>query len=303
MPVKLYGKAGTNSVTLQLRNNLFMSPIQVGAYNTLQVTRKVDFGFYLEDGAEGILLPKRFAPRTLRVGDELTVFVYHDSDNRLIATTQKANAVVGEIAKMKCVSVTKQGAFLDWGLMKDLFVPKSKQLGGMREGVSYLVKLYIDEQTGRVAATEKIDALLSNDELTVKEKDIVDLVVYRRSELGYVVIINNLHTGLLHSNEIFTELQPGDKLTGFIKTIRPDNKIDVVAGKPGFQKVEDEGSKILRLLQENNGYLPYHDKSDPQEIYDFFGMSKKTFKMTTGNLYKQQKIVFTKTGIQLVGEE
>lgn len=280
-----------------------MSPIQVGAYNTLQVTRKVDFGFYLEDGAEGILLPKRFAPRTLRVGDELTVFVYHDSDNRLIATTQKANAVVGEIARMKCVSVTKQGAFLDWGLMKDLFVPKSKQLGGMREGVSYLVKLYIDEQTGRVAATEKIDALLSNDELTVKEKDIVDLVVYRRSELGYVVIINNLHTGLLHSNEIFTELQPGDKLTGFIKTIRPDNKIDVVAGKPGFQKVEDEGSKILRLLQENNGYLPYHDKSDPQEIYDFFGMSKKTFKMTTGNLYKQQKIVFTKTGIQLVGEE
>jgi predicted RNA-binding protein (virulence factor B family) len=280
-----------------------MSPIQVGAYNTLHVTRKVDFGFYLEDGAEGILLPKRFAPRTLRVGDELTVFVYHDSDNRLIATTQKANAVVGEIAKMKCVSVTKQGAFLDWGLMKDLFVPKSKQLGGMREGASYLVKLYIDEQTGRVAATEKIDALLSNDELTVKEKDIVDLVVYRRSELGYVVIINNLHTGLMHSNEIFTELQPGDKLTGFIKTIRPDNKIDVVAGKPGFQKVEDEASKILRLLQENNGYLPYHDKSDPQEIYDFFGMSKKTFKMTTGNLYKQQKIVFAQTGIQLVGEE
>lgn len=280
-----------------------MSPIQVGAYNTLHVTRKVDFGFYLEDGAEGILLPKRFAPSTLRVGDELTVFVYHDSDNRLIATTQKANAVVGEIAKMKCVSVTKQGAFLDWGLMKDLFVPKSKQLGGMREGASYLVKLYIDEQTGRVAATEKIDALLSNDELTVKEKDIVDLVVYRRSELGYVVIINNLHTGLMHSNEIFTELQPGDKLTGFIKTIRPDNKIDVVAGKPGFQKVEDEASKILRLLQENNGYLPYHDKSDPQEIYDFFGMSKKTFKMTTGNLYKQQKIVFAQTGIQLVGEE
>ena len=280
-----------------------MSTIQVGAYNTLHVTRKVDFGFYLEDGAEGILLPKRFAPSTLRVGDELTVFVYHDSDNRLIATTQKANAVVGDIAKMKCVSVTKQGAFLDWGLMKDLFVPKSKQLGGMREGASYLVKLYIDEQTGRVAATEKIDALLSNDDLTVKEKDIVNLVVYRRSELGYVVIINNLHTGLMHSNEIFTELQPGDKLTGFIKTIRPDNKIDVVAGKPGFQKVEDEASKILRLLQENNGYLPYHDKSDPQEIYDFFGMSKKTFKMTTGNLYKQQKIVFTQTGIQLVWEE
>ncbi|MES2003527.1 MAG: S1-like domain-containing RNA-binding protein [Bacteroidota bacterium] len=277
-----------------------MSPIQVGQYNTLTVSRKVDFGFYLEDGAEGILLPKRFATRTLRIGDEITVFVYHDSDNRLIATTQKAKATVGEIVTMKCVSVTGQGAFLDWGLMKDLFVPKSKQLVGMREGAEYLVKLYIDEQTGRVAATEKIDSLLSNDELIVKEMDIVDLLVYRQSELGYVMIINNQHTGLLHSNEVYTKLEIGDKLEGFIKTIRPDNKIDVVLGKPGYQRVEDEAGKILRLLTENNGYLPYHDKSDPKEIYDFFGMSKKTFKMTTGNLYKQQKIAFTKTGIQLV---
>ncbi len=279
-----------------------MSPVHVGQYNTLKVSRKVDFGFYLDDGGEGILLPKRFAPRTLRIGDELEVFVYHDSDNRLIATTQKAKACVGEIVKMKVVSVTGLGAFLDWGLMKDLFVPKSKQLGGMREGAEYLVKLYIDEQTGRVAATEKIEALLSNDELTVKELDIVDLLVYRRSELGYVMVINNRHTGILHSNEVYTTLHIGDRVQGFIKTIRPDNKIDVVLGKPGFQKVEDETGKILRLLAENDGYLPYHDKSGPQEIYDFFGMSKKTFKMTTGNLYRQKKIAFTKTGIQLIDE-
>jgi predicted RNA-binding protein (virulence factor B family) len=279
-----------------------MNTILVGQYNTLKVSRKVDFGFYMEDGEEGILLPKRFAPRSLRAGDELKVFVYHDSDNRLIATTQKPHALVGEIAKMKCVSVTGQGAFLDWGLMKDLFVPKSKQITGMHEGGEYLVKLYIDEQTGRVAATEKIESMLSNEELTVKEKDIVDLLVYRQSELGYVMIINNTHTGLLHSNEIYTTLHIGDRLEGFVKTIRPDNKIDVVLGKPGYQKVEDEAGKILRLLSENSGYLPYHDKSDPQEIYDFFGMSKKTFKMTTGNLYKQQKIAFTKTGIQLVTE-
>ena len=280
-----------------------MDPVLVGQYNTLKVSRKVDFGFYLDDGEEGILLPKRFAPRTLRIGDEINVFVYHDSDNRLIATTQKAKASVGEIVKMKCISVTGLGAFLDWGLMKDLFVPKSKQLGGMREGAEYLVKLYIDEQTGRTAATEKIEALLSNEELTVKEKDIVNLLVYRQSELGWVMIINNIHTGILHSNEVYTTLHTGDKMEGFIKTIRPDNKIDVVLGKPGFQKVEDEAGKILRLLVENNGYLPYHDKSDPQEIYDFFGMSKKTFKMTTGTLYKQQKIAFTKTGIQLVTAE
>lgn len=277
-----------------------MDPVQVGQYNTLKVSRKVDFGFYLDDGSEGILLPKRFAPRTLRIGDEINVFVYHDSNNRLIATTQKAKACVGEIVKMKCISVTGLGAFLDWGLMKDLFVPKSKQLGGMREGAEYLVKLYIDEQTGRVAATEKIESLLSNEALTVKEKDIVDLLAYRQSELGWVMIINNIHTGILHSNEIYTTLHIGDKMKGFIKTIRPDNKIDVVLGKPGFQKVEDEAGKIIRLLEENHGYLPYHDKSDPQEIYDFFGMSKKTFKMTTGTLYKQKKIAFTKTGIQLL---
>ncbi len=280
-----------------------MDPVLVGQYNTLKVTRKVEFGFYLDDGGEGILLPKRFAPRGLRMGDMITVFVYHDSDNRLIATTQEPNAVVGDIAKMKAVAVTGQGAFLDWGLMKDLFVPKTKQLGGMREGAEYLVKLYIDEMTGRVAATEKIDALLSNEALTIKELDIVDLVVYRQSELGYVMIINNQHTGVLHSNELFTQLEVGDKLKGFVKKIRPDNKIDLVLGKPGFQKVEDESEKILRLLEENDGYLPYHDKSDPKEIYDFFGMSKKAFKMTTGSLYKQRKIAFTQTGFKLVSEE
>ncbi|SJZ83225.1 CvfB family protein [Sediminibacterium ginsengisoli] len=276
-----------------------MSQVQAGAYHTLKVNRKVEFGFYLDDGAEGILLPKRFAPKNLRIGDEVHVFVYHDSDNRLIATTQEPKAVVGDIVKLEAVAVTRQGAFLDWGLMKDLFVPASRQLGGMRVGGRYLVKVYLDEMTGRVAATEKIDSLLSNDELTVKEMEQVQLVVYRKSELGYVMIINNRHTGVLHSNEVFRDLEPGDKVEGFIKHIRPDNKIDVVLGKPGFQKVEDEAEKILRLLQENDGYLPYHDKSDPQEIYDFFGMSKKAFKMTTGNLYRQRKIEFTQTGFRL----
>jgi len=279
-----------------------MEPVLVGRYNTLKVSRKVDFGFYLDNGEDGILLPTRFAPKGLKIGDELNVFVYHDSDNRLIATTQKAKACVGDIVKMKAVAVTRQGAFLDWGLMKDLFVPASKQLGGMREGGEYLVKLYIDEMTGRVAATEKLEQLLSNDQLTVKEMDQVDLLVYRKSELGFVVIINNLHTGIIHQNEIFGDIQIGDKLKGFVKKILVGNKIDVVLGKPGFQKVEDEAEKLLRLLNENNGYLPYNDKSAPEAIYDFFGMSKKTFKMTTGNLYKQRKIEFMQTGIKLLEE-
>lgn len=274
--------------------------IKVGDYNIMKVLRAVDFGFYLDDGGEGILLPKRFVPEGLSIGDDLRVFVYHDSEGRLIATTQQPKGAVGEIVKMQAVTVTNQGAFLDWGLMKDIFVPKSKQLSGMRQGAEYLVKIYIDEQTGRVAATEKIEPFLSNENLTVKEKDLVDLTVYRRTDIGYLVIINNIHTGVLHFNEIYQNIGVGDKLKGFIKKIRPENKIDVVAGKPGYERIENEAEKVLRLLNENNGYLPYHDKSDAEEIYAFFGMSKKAFKMAVGTLYKQQKITLTKTGIKLM---
>lgn len=274
--------------------------IKVGEYNTLKVIREVDFGVYLEDGAEGILLPKRFVPVNTRVGDEITVFLYHDGEDRLIATTQKPKGILGDIVKLRAVTVTPQGAFLDNGLMKDLFVPKSKQQQGMIPNGEYLVKIYLDEQTGRLAATEKIESYLSNEELTVKELETVDLLVYRRTDIGYVVIINNKHTGVLHHNEIYRNITPGDRFTGFIKKIYPDNKIDVAAGKPGYQRVEDESEKIVRLLKENKGYLPYHDKSDPEDIYSFFGMSKKTFKMTTGNLYKQRKISFEKDGIKLV---
>jgi hypothetical protein len=264
------------------------------------VQRKLEIGVYLDDGKDGILLPKRFVPRDVKVGDVVKVFVYHDSEDRLIATTQQPKAVVGDIACLRVVGVTQHGAFLDWGLMKDLFVPKSKQRTGMRVGADYIVKLYIDEQTGRVAATEKIDSFLDNETLTVKTNDIVDLLIYRRTDIGYAVIINNLHVGLLHFSDIFQTIQVGDRLKGYIKTIREENKIDVALGKPGYQRVEDETTKLLRLLDENNGYLPYNDKSAPEDIYEFFGMSKKAFKMATGNLYKQRLIEFTKTGIKLV---
>lgn len=276
--------------------------VNVGDYNTLKVVRAADFGLYLDDGAEGILLPKRFVPADAKIGDDISVFIYHDSEGRLIATTQHPKGVVGDIVKMKAVTVTNQGAFLDWGLMKDIFVPKSKQLSGMRAGAEYLVKIYIDEQTGRVAATEKIEPFLSNENLTVKEKEVVDLTIYRRTDIGYLVIINNKHTGVLHFNEIYQSIGAGDKLKGFIKTIRPDNKIDVAAGTPGFERIEGSAEKIVRLLHENNNYLPYNDKSEPDEIYSFFGMSKKAFKMAVGTLYKQQKITLTKTGIKLIEE-
>ena len=281
--------------------------IKVGEYNNLKVLRLVEFGAYLDDGAEGILLPKRFVPTGLAVDDEVEVFIYHDGEDRLIATTQQPKGILGDIVKLRAVTVNPQGAFLDNGLMKDMFVPKSKQLFDMRVNGDYLVKIYLDEQTGRLAATERIDPFLSNEELTVKEMEEVNLIVFRRTDIGYVCIINNLHTGVLHHNEIYRNIGVGDKFKGFIKKIYPESmdkddrfRIDVAAGKKGYQRVEDETEKILRLLHENNGYLPYHDKSAPEEIYDFFGMSKKTFKMTTGNLFKQRKISFEKTGIKLI---
>jgi predicted RNA-binding protein (virulence factor B family) len=274
--------------------------VKIGEYNVMKVIKEKAMGVFLDDGDAGILLPKRFVPQDTKMGDQLKVFLYHDGEDRPIATTQKPFGVLGDIVKLKVVSVTHQGAFLDWGLMKDLFIPKSKMKNFMIPNGEYLVKIVMDEKTGRLAATEKLEPFLSNENLTVKEKDVVNLIVYRHTDIGYEVIINHIHKGILHNNEIYRNISIGDRFEGFIKNILPENKIDVAAGKPGYNRVEDETEKIIRLLNENNGYLPYHDKSSPEEIYSFFAMSKKTFKMSTGNLYKQHKISFTKTGIQLI---
>lgn len=274
--------------------------VRMGEYNLLKVIKVKDMGVFMDNGAEGILMPKRFVPPHTKTGDELNVFLYHDGEGRPIATTQKPLGVLGDIVKLKAVDITPQGAFLDWGLMKDLFIPKSAMISFMRPMGEYLVKIVMDEQTGRVAATEKLERYLSNETLTVREKEVVDLLIYRQTEIGYEVIINNMHKGMLHANEIYRPIEIGDRFPGFIKKILPENKMDVAAGKSGYLRVEDEAEKILRLLKENNGCLPYNDKSSPEEIYAFFHISKKTFKMTTGKLFKLHKILFTQTGIQLV---
>lgn len=259
----------------------------------------MDFGVYLDaEGAE-ILLPKRFVPKGLDEGDEVEVFIYHDNEDRLIATTQKPFAAVGEAALLKVVGKTEHGAFLGWGIMKDVFVPLSQQISRMSEGQDCLVYLYIDEMTGRVTATEKIQRFLSNDELTVKEGDIVDLIVWQQTDIGYKVIINNKHTGVLHFSDVFRDLKFGEKLSGYIKKIREENKIDIGIGEKGYKKVMPETDRILYLLAEHDGYLPYNDKSAPEDIYTFFGISKKTFKMAVGALYKERKIELTQTGIKL----
>ncbi len=274
--------------------------IKIGDYNTLQVDRIVDFGVYLDNGKNGILLPARWVPENTQKGDTITAFIYHDNEDRLIATTMTPKAVVGDIALLKVASITDFGAFLEWGVMKDVFIAKSQQVSDMEVGNSYLVKLYIDERSTRVAATERLDPFLSNHPLTVALGDEVDMIVYRKTEIGYTVIVNKLHKGMLYLNEIYQKINIGDTLKGFVKKVYDDGKLDVSIGKQGYQRVENETEKVLRLLTENNGVLPFNDKSEPTAIYDFFGMSKKTFKMTTGNLYKQKKIAFTEKGIELV---
>jgi predicted RNA-binding protein (virulence factor B family) len=274
-------------------------PISAGEWHTLKVVKRVEFGLYLDGGEAGeILLPKRFTPQDAEPGDALKVFIYHDSENRLIATTQTPKGVVGDIVALRCVDATRQGAFLDWGLMKDLFVPLSQQLSHMVKGGGYLVKLYRDEQTGRVAATEKFESQLEETAEGLQPLERVSLTIWRQTELGYLVIINHRFVGMLYFSDLFRDYDPGDTLQGFIKTIRPDGKIDLAPGEAGYARVDEATQKVLRLLEANDGYLPYNDKSNPDDIRDFFGMSKKTFKMTTGGLYREGKIEFTKTGIR-----
>lgn len=279
--------------------------IQVGKFNDLKVLREKPAGVYLEGTEEGILLPRRFVPPGTELGDTIRVFIYHDSEGRLIATTQKPLGEAGDILLLRVVSVTGIGAFLDFGLMKDLLIPKSNMRQYMRVGEQYLVRIEIDEKTGRLTATEYLEQYLSNDDLTVKELEEVGLTVYRKTQIGFEVIINSKHRGMLHFNEIYRPVKVGDRFRGFVKRIFVNEKtgetlIDVAAGKPGYGRVEDESEKILRLLDEHDGYLPYYDKSDPEEIYEVFKMSKKTFKMAIGKLYKEGKIHLAKTGISKV---
>jgi predicted RNA-binding protein (virulence factor B family) len=273
--------------------------INIGEFNELEVLREVDFGLYLDDGKDGILLPKRFVPDGAKVGDILRVFIYHDGEGRLIATTQTPKAKSGDFARLKVVDTNNQGAFLDNGLMKDLFVPNSKIRDRMKVGAEYLVYVYLDIETRRLTATEKFDYLLSNDNLTVSEKDDIIMILYRRTDIGYVVIINGKHTGVLHFSDIHQTIEIGEKLKGYIKKIYDDNRIDVALGMRGYGRVEGESDKILRMLKESDGFLPFHDKSDPAEINEVFGMSKKAFKMAVGGLFKQKKIMIEANGIRL----
>ncbi len=276
--------------------------IEAGHYYTLKVKKTVDFGVYLDGNPDEILLPKRYVPDGLKEDDEIQVFVYHDNEGRLIATTDKPLAVVGEVAMLEVADVAPFGAFLKWGIMKDVFIPVSLQERKMRAGEKRLVRLFVDEQTGRVTASEKIDKFLSNYELTVKENEEVDVVFYQKTDIGFKVIVNNKHLGVVHYNEMFKDVDYGERMRGFVKKVRTDNKLDISPGQRGYARVKTDEEKILELLQTSDGYLPYHDKSDAEDIYAFFGMSKKAFKMAIGALYKKRQIELTTTGIRLAAQ-
>lgn len=275
--------------------------LNIGNYNTLKIIKILSFGAYL-DGGEGkeILLPTRYVPNGAQVGDEVEVFIYHDNEGRLIATTLHPNAVVGEFAFMQVKSVNTMGAFLDWGLMKDLLVPYKEQKLTMREGKWYLVYVRLDHVTGRVMASARIEKFLNNIPPKYEFNQEVSLLVADDTEIGYKVIVNNLHWGMVYHNQVFQRLEKGEHLKGYVKEIREDDKLDISLTPLGYQKVDGIAQTILQALQMQNGFLPVHDKSDPEVIYSLFRCSKKAFKQAIGALYRQHRIALEPDGIRLI---
>lgn len=274
--------------------------IEIGKFNTLTIARDTSVGLFLTDGDHDVLLPIKYIPRRFNIGDELTVFVYLDHEERPVSTTLKPYIQLNDFAYLKVNYINKFGAFLNWGLEKDLFVPFKEQATPMEKDKRYFVYMYMDEMTNRLVATSKTNKLFDNTELTVTENEEVELIIAGKTDLGYNVIINKLHRGLLYQTSVFTELRIGDRMKGFIQKIRPDHKIDVVLQKTGFENIDPTIEKILQELRSNNGYLGLNDNSHPEEIKTVLQLSKKSFKRAIGVLYKQHQIVIEEQGIRLV---
>ncbi len=276
--------------------------LKIGKTNKLKVNRMVDFGAYL-DGEEDteILLPAKYFTPGLSVDDEIDVFVYKDSEDRLIATTQKPIAQVGEFAFMKVNQVNKIGAFMHWGITaKDLLVPFSEQKADMREDGEYLVYVYLDDATKRIVGSQKIDKFLGNVMPRYVKGDKVDALVIAKTPIGYRCIVDNLHNGMIYSNEIYQDIKIGKHYSAYVKNVRPDLKIDLMLGDRADRRTSDLGTTILNALNEAEGYLPYSDKTDPETIQKVFSCSKKDFKKAIGHLYKDKKITITPQGLYLV---
>ena len=275
--------------------------MKVGQIQKLKVARISDYGLYLVDEEQNeVLLPNRYVSLTDKEGDEKEVFVYHDSEDRLVATTETPTIKAGEVAYLKVVDKSVHGAFLDWGLAgKDLFLPNRNQQGGIIVGRSYLVWLYVDNITGRCVATNKFKAFVDNDIISVKPRQQVDIIVASESPIGYRVIINNRHWGMIYKNQIFRKVAVGDKMTAYIRRITDDNRIDVSLQQEGYAEVQNSAEKLLELVQANRGLLPLNDNSSPEAVMAATQMSKKVFKRSLGVLLKRGDVEVTDEGIKV----
>jgi len=276
--------------------------IELGKQIELKISKRATFGLFLIDSSgEEVLLPKKYCSDEMTPGNTISVFVYRDSEGKKVATTLTPKIFIHEFALLKVNAVTGVGAFLDGGLEKELMVPFREQKQKMESGRWYIVYLDLDKKSDRLYASNRVERFLQNDELTVKEGEEVDLVVLQKTDLGYSVIINHLHKGLIFENEIFQEIRVGNRLRGYVKRIREDRKIDVSLQPIGFRNFNDANSEsIFKALAENNGFLAITDKSSPEEIYTLFGISKKAFKKSLGALYKQKKVDILPDGIKLL---
>ena len=281
-----------------------MKKILLGQKNLLKAAWKVDFGMYLEGDEEGkILLPTRYVPEDLEVGDEIEVFVYLDNEERRVATTLEPKAMVGDFAYLEVAWVNEFGAFLDWGLMKDLFCPFREQKKRMETGHSYIVHVHLDDESYRIMASAKVEKWLENDKLAeadIHVGDKVEALIWQKTDLGFKAIIDNKYGALLYDSQVFKDIHTGDKVEAYITKIRPDGKIDIALQKSGRQHTEDFAEQLLRYLQYRGGRCRLGDKSSAEEIKEQFGVSKKTYKRAIGDLYKRRLITITDDGIELV---
>lgn len=274
--------------------------IELGKFNQLEVVKEVDFGLYLDGGEKGeILLPTRYVSEGCQVGDMLNVFLYLDIDERLIATTLTPLVQVGQFACLEVAWVNQFGAFLNWGLMKDLFVPFSEQKMKMQVGRKYVIHAHLDDESYRIVASAKVERYLSKDIPDYAPGTEVDILIWQKTDLGFKAIIDNKHSGLLYENEIFCTLETGMQMRAFVKQVREDGKVDLILQKPGFEKIDDFSKTLLDYIKEHGGRIHLNDKSPAEDIYDTFGVSKKTFKKGVGDLYKKRLISLQENGITL----
>ena len=274
--------------------------IELVKFNQLEVVKEVDFGLYLDGGEEGeILLPTRYVSEGCQVGDMLNVFLYLDIDERLIATTLTPLVQVGQFACLEVAWVNQFGAFLNWGLMKDLFVPFSEQKMKMQVGRKYVIHAHLDDESYRIVASAKVERYLSKDIPDYAPGTEVDILIWQKTDLGFKAIIDNKHSGLLYENEIFCTLETGMQMRAFVKQVREDGKVDLILQKPGFEKIDDFSKTLLDYIKEHGGRIHLNDKSPAEDIYDTFGVSKKTFKKGVGDLYKKRLISLQENGITL----